>query len=269
MTGSEQPLLVLDPSVGDSYKNWQRLDKSLSALLGITVDRAILVQMPENVGIDVVYKFLQTNYQPQPRPEYPELFKTLSRLRLENFTSVSDYAHNFEAIYNDMESLFPGKISILVVRTLFLDGLGKGWEEFKRTMLDANTGAPREPLTNLITDAQDFEKLFIIEQEVPTEQVDTRRARDVPTEQVETRRARDVPFCGYCNKIGHSQKSCWYAKGRSKQEVQAVREQLKQDHRRKRNQQNEQNGQNEGSLSRRITRPLNIRGSAPNRIFKS
>lgn len=79
VTGSEQPLLVLDPSVGDSYKNWQRLDKSLSALLGITVDRAILVQMPENVGIDVVYEFLQTNYQPQPRPEYPELFKnTLS-----------------------------------------------------------------------------------------------------------------------------------------------------------------------------------------------
>jgi hypothetical protein len=51
------------------YKSWQQLDKCLSALLGLMVDRAILVDIPENISIDAMYDFLQTNYQPQPKPQ--------------------------------------------------------------------------------------------------------------------------------------------------------------------------------------------------------
>ncbi|KAJ5362719.1 hypothetical protein N7541_003563 [Penicillium brevicompactum] len=242
VTGSEQPLLALDPPVEQAYKNWQRLDKSLSALLGITVDRAILVQMPENVSVDAMYEFLRTNYQPDPGPQFPELLKTLSRLRLENFASVDDYGHMFVTTQNEMETLCPGRISNVMVNTLFLDGLGKGWEEFRETMMEEASGTT---LISLIADARDFVKLFIKEDEAPAQPTNTRRGR---------------PYCGHCNMIGHVQKGCWRLEGRSEEEIKVIRRTLQEDRRKKQ----QKNG---GPLARRVTRPPRTRG-APNRIAK-
>lgn len=45
------------PPFAQTYKNWQRLDKSLSALLGLTIDRTHLVDTPENISIDAMYDF--------------------------------------------------------------------------------------------------------------------------------------------------------------------------------------------------------------------
>ncbi|CAI7647482.1 unnamed protein product [Penicillium pancosmium] len=102
-----------------------QLDKSLSALLGLTVDRAILADMPENISIDAMYDFLQTKCQPKPKPQFPQLLKTLTRLRLDNFASVSDYAHKFMPVESEMESMQPNGISQTVVNTIFLEGLGR------------------------------------------------------------------------------------------------------------------------------------------------
>ncbi|KAJ5987727.1 hypothetical protein N7481_002937 [Penicillium waksmanii] len=139
------------------YQSWQQLDKSLSALLGLTVDRAILVNTPGNVSNDAMYDFLQTNYQPKPKPQFPQLLKTLSRLRLDNFASVSGYAHKFMSVESEMESMRPNGISQTVVNTIFLEGLGRKWEEFKQRMIEDNfatNGFTPMPSEDLVMEAE-------------------------------------------------------------------------------------------------------------------
>ncbi|KAJ5113933.1 hypothetical protein N7456_002467 [Penicillium angulare] len=250
VTGSEQPLLALNPPLAQTYKNWQRLDKSLSALLGMTVDRAILVNIPENISIDAMYEFLRTNYQPKPGPDFSQLLKTLSRLRLANFPCVSDYAAKFSAIQLEMEAAQPYVLSPTVVNTLFLEGLGPDWEAFREYMREEysaiNELNPLE-LDELIAETQDYEDTF---------------AEDEPAPQ-ETKKRRNRPFCGHCNMLGHHQEGCWRMEGRTEEEIKIIRRTLRQDRTRRRPR------QTAGSLASRITRPsTGRRRGAGNRISK-
>ncbi|KAJ5413919.1 transposon polyprotein reverse transcriptase [Penicillium cosmopolitanum] len=102
------------------------------------IKAAILADIPENISIDAMYDFLQTNYQPKPKPQFPLLLKILSRLRLDNFALVSDYTHKFMSVESEMESMRPNGISRTVVNTIFLEGLGRKWEEFKQCMIEDN-----------------------------------------------------------------------------------------------------------------------------------
>lgn len=79
--------------------------------------------------------FLQTNYQPKSKPHLPQLLKTLSRLRLDNFASVSDYDHKFVSVETEMELMRPNGISQTVVNTIFLEGLDRKWKGFKQRMI--------------------------------------------------------------------------------------------------------------------------------------
>ncbi|KAJ5272509.1 hypothetical protein N7478_007634 [Penicillium angulare] len=249
VTGSEQPLLALNPPLAQTYKNWQRLDKSLSALLGMTVDRAILVNIPENISIDAMYEFLRTNYQPKSGPDFSQLLKTLSRLRLANFPCVSDYAAKFSAIHLEMELARPYTVSPVVVNTLFLEGLGPDWEGFRHYMVEEKSAINElHPLDldELMAETQDYEDSF---------------AEDEPTSQV-TKKWGNRPFCGHCNMLGHHQEGCWRMEGRTEEEIKIIRRTLRQDRGRRRPR------KTADSLANRITRPSTARRGAANRIGK-
>lgn len=244
VTGSEQPLLAfaLDAPPNYTYTKWQRLDKSLSALLGMTVERAILANIPENISIDAMYEFLQTNYQHKPSPQFPQLLKTLSRLRLDNFTSLNNYAHKFITVQEEMESKHPNGISPIMIKTLFLEGLGRGWEDFKADITENDFEFANMELIHLVSHATDYEN-SLAEDDIVTRPVTKRRGR---------------PFCGHCNMSGHLQEGCWRLEGRSEEEIKIIRRTLNQD----RSKRFRKSG---GPLSKRTTRP---RGSAPNRVIK-
>ncbi|KAJ5738560.1 hypothetical protein N7493_001715 [Penicillium malachiteum] len=130
VTGTEQPLLALDPPLSQTYKEWQRLDKSLSGLLDMTVERTTLASVPENLSIDAMYKFPRTNYKPKPGPQFSRLLQTLSRLRLSNFSSIREDGNKFITVQSEMEAVRPSTISQSVVNTLFLEGLGSRLGKF-------------------------------------------------------------------------------------------------------------------------------------------
>lgn len=220
VTGSEQPLLSLNPPFSQDYQNWRRLDKSLCALLGMTVERAILVDVPENLSIDAMYDFLQTNHQPKPGPDFSHLLKTLTRLRRENFPTAVDYTHKFMTVYHEMETARPNGISAAVVNTLFLDGLGDEWADFRERIMESKVSldshTPGE-LFLMVSEAEEEREFLEEEAGIATE----------PTQPVRKQRGR--PFCGHCNMIGHHQEGCWRIEGRSEEEIKIIRRTLRED----------------------------------------
>ncbi|KAJ5613777.1 hypothetical protein N7528_007431 [Penicillium herquei] len=247
VTGTEQPLLALDPPLSQTYKDWQRLDKSLSGLLGMTVERTTLASVPENLSIDAMYEFLRTNYKPKPGPQFSRLLQALSRLRLSNFSSIHEYGNKFITVQSEMEAVRPNAISQSVVNTLFLEGLGRDWESFKDRMADeeyATAEGPNLMLAELIVMAEAHEAI-LAETTIVTEPVKNRRGR---------------PFCGHCNMVGHRQEGCWRMEGRSEEEITIIRRTLNQTRSRRARRAG-------GSLANRITTSSKTRRTA-NRISK-
>lgn len=237
VTGSEQPLFSLNPPFSQEYQNWRRLDKSLCALLGMTVERAILVDVPENLSIDAMYDFLQTNHQPKPGPDFPQLLKTLTRLRRENFPTAVDYTDKFMTMYREMETVRPNGISQAVVNTLFLEGLGEEWADFRDRLME----------DKIIYDNFIPAELFLMVTDAEQERENREAEEGVTIETTKSvRKQRNRPFCGHCNMLGHHQEGCWRIEGRSEEEIKIIRRTLREDRSSRRR-------KSSGPLARRVS----------------
>lgn len=231
VTGAERP----NPPCAQIEQTWRRLEKRLCALLSMTVDRTIMAEVPQDIDIDMLYAVLRIDYEPHPR--FPDLLKEISTLRLEQFSSVAQYADHFLNIYIRMERCFFGphsfhdSFSLVMLNTFFLEGLGPEWEAF-RNLLEpdiAIKGIEVADLIQMTMEAQRIEDswgiggfkhttLFLLRDrrlkllsKLTRDQLQMRqpamssRRRLIHEMDYEDRN----PFCRFCRDFGHKKPNCW------------------------------------------------------------
>jgi hypothetical protein len=98
------------------------------------------------------------------------------------------------SVESEMESMRPNGFSQTVVNTIFLEGLGRKWDEYKQRRIEDNFATSEfapTPLDGLVAEAEDHEALIREDQATPSPPVTKRRGRP-----------------GHCNLTGHIQEGC-------------------------------------------------------------
>lgn len=123
-----------EPPYGLDWPKWKRLDNSLGALLAMTVHRDIMNSVPDGMGGSSFYKHLLLHFK--PGPTFSQLLKTLASLHIDDFSSATQYTHKFGDIYRQLRENRPDAISTIMIKALYLEGLGPAWEEFRTEMME-------------------------------------------------------------------------------------------------------------------------------------